>query len=73
MRSYSVSFPCNPVTGLAAGMYAALLAATWRPTRPVYAILAISFAGAALWFYSIYFPARAIGTTVGVFKAIGVK
>jgi uncharacterized membrane protein len=42
-----------PVTGLAAGMYAGLLLATWRPTRPVYAGLAICFAGAALWFYSI--------------------
>ena len=42
-----------PVTGLAAGMYAALLLATWRPSRPVYAGLAICFAGAALWFYAI--------------------
>ncbi len=42
-----------PVTGLAAGMYASLLVATWRPTRPVYAGLAICFAGAALWFCGI--------------------
>ena len=42
-----------PVTGLSAAMYAALLAATWKPLKPVYAGLAICFAGAAVWFCGI--------------------
>jgi len=42
-----------PVTALSAAMYAGLLAATWKPLKPVYAGLAICFAGAALWFYGL--------------------
>lgn len=42
-----------PVSAFAAAMYAALLLATWKPSRPVFAGLAICFAGAAFWFYGI--------------------
>ncbi len=34
-------------------MYVGLLAGTWKPSRPLYAGLAICFAGAAVWFYGI--------------------
>ncbi|NIP92931.1 MAG: thioredoxin domain-containing protein, partial [Akkermansiaceae bacterium] len=42
-----------PVTGFAALMYLATLGATWKPSRPVYAALAICFTGAALWFFGV--------------------
>jgi len=41
------------VTALSTGMYLALLASTWKPSRPVMAGLAVCFVGAALWFYGI--------------------
>lgn len=42
-----------PVTAFAVGMYALLLVATWKPSRPLCAGLAIGLGGAALWFYGI--------------------
>ncbi len=42
-----------PVTVLAGLMYVGLFAATLKPSRPVYAALAICFAGAAIWFFGI--------------------
>lgn len=42
-----------PVTAMAAVMYLVLLISTWKPSRMVFAGLAVCLAGAALWFYGI--------------------
>jgi uncharacterized membrane protein len=42
-----------PVSALSATIYLALLVATWKPSRPVYAAFAILLAGAALWFVGL--------------------
>lgn len=42
-----------PVSALAALTYLALLAATWKPSRPLYAAFAVMLLGAAGWFAAI--------------------
>lgn len=62
-----------PVTAFAAAMYATLLAVTWKPSRPVYAGLAICLAGAALWFYGILiFELKAFCPWCAAAHAIGL-
>lgn len=62
-----------PVSGLAAVMYAALLVATWKPNRRVFAAFAICFLGAAVWFVGILiFELRAFCPWCTAMHAIGV-
>lgn len=62
-----------PVTAFASAMYVVLLVSTWKPSRPVYAGLAICFAGAAFWFYGILiFELKAFCPWCAAAHAIGL-
>lgn len=62
-----------PVTAFSTGLYALLLASTFKPSRVVYAALAICFTGGALWFFGILiFEIKAFCPWCTAMHAIGL-
>ena len=62
-----------PVSLLAFVIYLALLVASFRPSRPLYAALAICLTGAALWFVGVlYFTIRAVCPWCLAMHTIGI-